>query len=486
MITASGIGSGLDVNGIISQLMAIERRPIDALDQRKSRIQSQLSAYGQLRSALDTLRSAAQALGSPAKFAVFSANVADTSVASATAGTSAVAGSYSLQVNQLAQAHKLASAGIDNAALDLGPGTLTIDFGSYDAGTNTFTANPDKPSAAITIAPDAYTLSDIRAAINAANAGVSATLINDGAASRLVLTATDTGAAGSLRVSVAEDAGGTNNANDTDATGLSALAFDPTATPGAGRNLTEVSAARDAELVLDGITVGNASNTVAGALEGVTLVLLKTTTGATTLSVSRDDATVKQRVEDFVKAYNDFDKLARSLSAADPATGTSAALTGDSALRSMHTRLRAVLGSQVTGTTGGFAFLNEVGISFQRDGSLAVDGAALDQAIQDPAKDISQLFGSAAGSTGIAAQIDTLVGGYIDLQGLLTDRTDGLQGSIRVLDQRSEAMQRRLDTIEARYRAQFTALDKLISSMTQTSTFLTQQLASLPNSSKGA
>ncbi len=486
MITASGIGSGLDVNGIISQLMAIERRPIDALDQRKSKIQSQLSAYGQLRSALDTLRSAAQALGSPAKFAVFSASVADTSVASATAGTSAVAGTYSLQVNQLAQAHKLASAGIDNAAPDLGPGTLTIDFGTYDAGTNTFTANPDKAPVAITIASGAHTLSDIRSAINAANAGVSATIIDDGAASRLVLSASDTGASSSLRVTVTEGAGGTNNANDTDAIGLSALAFDPTATAGAGRNLTEVAAARNAELVLDGITVGSASNTVAGALEGVTLVLLKTTAAATTVAVSRDDATIRQRVEDFVKAYNDFDKLARSLSAADPATGTSSTLTGDGALRSMQTRLRAVLGSQVTGTTGAYAYLNEVGIAFQRDGTLAVDGATLDQAIRDPAKDIGQLFGSAAGSTGIATQIDTLVGGYIDLQGLLTDRTDGLQGSIRVLDQRSEAMQRRLDAIEARYRAQFTALDKLISSMTQTSNFLTQQLASLPSSSRGA
>ncbi|HCX34098.1 MAG TPA: flagellar hook protein [Rhodocyclaceae bacterium] len=485
MITAPGIGSGLDVNSIISQLMAIERKPIDALDKRRTQLEGQISAYGKIRSALDALGSAAKALATPAKFSVFAAAVSDTTIASASAGSTAVAGSYSLQVDRLAQVHKLASAGIANTDLTLGPGTITIDFGTYDAGANTFTANPDKPAQTITIAAGAHTLSDVRAAINAANAGVSATIINDGTASRLVLTASDGGAANSLRVAVAEDAGGTNNGDNTDAIGLSALAYDPTASAGAGKNLTEVAAAQDAQFVLDGTTITSAANSVSGALEGVTLVLLKVSATPTTLSVSRDDATVKTRVEDFVKAYNAFDQLARSLSAADPTTGTSSALTGDSSLRSMQARLRATLTAQVTGTTGGLDRLSQVGIGFQRDGTLALDATVLEQALADPAKDLSQLFAASGAVNGIAAQIDTLVTGYTETQGLIADRTDGLQGSIEVLDRRAEAMQFRLDAIEARYRAQFTALDRLISSMNQTSAFLTQQLASLPNSTKG-
>jgi len=246
-----------------------------------------------------------------------------------------------------------------------------------------------------------------------------------------------------------------------------------------------VAAAQDAQFVLDGTTITSAANSVSGALEGVTLVLLKVSATPTTLSVSRDDATVKTRVEDFVKAYNAFDQLARSLSAADPTTGTSSALTGDSSLRSMQARLRATLTAQVTGTTGGLDRLSQVGIGFQRDGTLALDATVLEQALADPAKDLSQLFAASGAVNGIAAQIDTLVTGYTETQGLIADRTDGLQGSIEVLDRRAEAMQFRLDAIEARYRAQFTALDRLISSMNQTSAFLTQQLASLPNSTKG-
>ncbi|GAB4174353.1 MAG: flagellar filament capping protein FliD [Rhodocyclaceae bacterium] len=484
-ITAPGIGSGLDVNGIISQLMAIERRPIDALDKRKSQLEGQISAFGRIRSALDALATAAKALATPSKFSVFSATVADTSLAGASAGSTAVAGSYSLQVDQLAQSHKLASAGISNTDLSLGPGTITIDFGTYDSGTNTFTANPAKTPQTITIAAGAHSLSDARAAINAANAGVSATIINDGTASRLVLTATDGGAANSLRVSVAEDAGGTNNGDNLDAIGLSALAYDPTVAAGSGKNLTEVAAAQDARFVLDGTTITSSSNSVTGALEGVTLVLLKASATPTTLSVSRDDATVKARVEAFVKAYNDFDALARSLSAADPASGTSSALTGDGSLRSMQTRLRAVLGAQVSGASGGLEFLYQAGVSFQRDGSLALDSSVLDAALADPARDVGHLFAASGAATGIAAQVDTLVSGFLDTQGLIASRTDGLQSSIAILDRRSEAMQFRLDAIEARYRAQFTALDKLISSMNQTSTFLTQQLSSLPNTTKG-
>ena len=194
-ITAAGAGSNLDVNSIVSQLMAIEQHPLTLLSQREADYQAKLSAYGALKGAFSSFQTAMQGLSDPAQFQSVKATVADESILTAAGdGTGkAVPGSYSVEVQQLAQQQKLSSVGFSTPATVVGSGTLTIQFGTYESGSNTFTVNGSKSAQTITIDPSNNTLSGVRDAINSANAGVSATIINDGAGNRLVVTAKDSG-----------------------------------------------------------------------------------------------------------------------------------------------------------------------------------------------------------------------------------------------------------------------------------------------------
>lgn len=388
-ISAPGIGSGLDINGIVNQLMSVEKQAVTKLDTQEAKLQARISAYGSLKSALATLQNAAGALSGSAKFTGSTATVGDAAVLSATGGAAAVPGSYAIEVEKLAQAHKIKSAPFPGTGTTVGTGTLTVAFGTYDSGGNTFTVNPDRASTTITIDTSKNTLAGIRDAINGAAAGVTATLVNDGAGDRLVLSSNTPGAANSLRITVSGD----GDANNTDDAGLSQLAYDPTAAAGSGRNLTQTVAAQNATVVIDGITVSKPSNTLTDAIEGVTLNLLKTNDGApTTLTVARDVAGAKSAVEAFVKAYNDFNKTLTDLSKYDPERKTGSVLTGDATLRTIQTQLRAVLSTPLDTAGGGYSRLSEAGITFQKDGRLALDASRLDAALRDRTRDLSTLF----------------------------------------------------------------------------------------------
>jgi len=253
------------------------------------------------------------------------------------------------------------------------------------------------------------------------------------------------------------------------------LGHDPTGT----QALSERATASDATFSVDGIAITKPANTVSDAIGGVTLTLLKAN-ATTNLSVASDTAAIKEKIDAFVKAYNDLSKALKDASAAEPAAGTSSALTGDSTVRSIQSQLRQILTAGLSGTTGGLATLSEIGIGFQRDGTLAVDAAKLSEALADPSKRVGELFVKGATVTGFAAQIDIRIGDMLNTEGILSNRTDGINDSIRDIDKRRERLEARMTQIEARYLAQFTALDKMIASMTATSTFLQQQLANLP------
>ncbi len=412
-ISSPGIGSGLDVNGIVSQLMALERRPAMTLDTKEAGYQAKLSAYGSLKGALASFQSAVQALATPAKFTAQKASVADATIFSASAGGSAAAGSYSVEVSFLAQAQKLKSSVFAATSSSVGSGTLTIDFGTYDA--NTFTLNPDKSSKSITIAAGQSSLAGIRDAINAANAGVTAGIVNNGSGYLLTLSSKDSGVANALRIVVTDDDG-----THTNTSGLSQLMFDARTISGV-KNLTETAAARNATLTIDGIAISKASNTITDAIEGVTLNLLKTNVATpatpTTLTVARDSAGVKSAVESFVKAYNDASKLLKNISAYNATTKQAAVLQGDTAVRSIQSALRAVLNSALSTAGGGLTMLSDIGVSFQADGTLKLDAAKLQTIVDDPAKDISTLFAAVGKPTDslvsfVSATSSTKAGDY--------------------------------------------------------------------------
>jgi flagellar hook-associated protein 2 len=188
-LSSPGLGSGLDVNGLVSQLMALESRPLTALATKEANYQAQLTAYGSLKGALSSFQSTVSALSTPAMFSAVNASVADATIATVIASSAATAGSYSLEVQTLAQAHKLTSAAFADTTTDIGTGTLTIQFGTYSGGT--FALNPDKAVQTITIDSSKSSLAGVRDAINTANAGVMASIVNDGTGNRLVIAAKD-------------------------------------------------------------------------------------------------------------------------------------------------------------------------------------------------------------------------------------------------------------------------------------------------------
>lgn len=485
-IASPGLGSGLDVNSIVTQLMALESRPVQVLAQREASFQAKLSAYGSLKGALSALQTAAKAISTSAGFSAKKATVADTDILSASATTSATAGAYDIEVQALAKAQNLKSGAL-SATGAVGSGTITIEFGSYrtvDADNIVFDLNADKSAKTITISAGTDKLTDIRDAINAANAGVTASIVGDGSNAHLFIASNDTGLANQLRISV-DDA----DTNDTDAAGLSALVYDGTKTAGVSgtANLSQFTAASNATVIINGITLSKASNTISDAIEGVSLSLAAPSeAGVTTrLTVAADTNATKSAIENFVKAYNALNKTVADLTRFDTATKKASVLTGDSTARSVQSQLRGILGAAISGATG-VSTLSDIGLSFQLDGSLAVDGAKLSAALTDPDKNVASLFISGAGVTGYAAKIDTVVTSMLASGGLIAGRTEGIDSSIKDIGKRRDALTVRLESIERRLRKQFTALDALVSSMNQTSNYLQQQLANLPKTNQGA
>lgn len=390
-LSSPGIGSGLDINSLVSKLLDVEKAPLTALAKKEADYLSKLTAYGTLKGALSTFQTASNSLSSANKFNTNKPTISDATVLSAGTSTIAKTGSYSIEVTDLAQAHKISSKVFPDAVSSVGTGTLTIDFGTYDSVGNAFAVNADKTSKSITIDNTNNSLSGIRDAINQAKAGVTASILNDGSAYRLVLSSNDSGAANSIRLLVSGDSAGDN----TDELGLSKLAFNPVAV-GAGKNLdttTEVIA-QNAALKIDGVSITKSSNSINDAITGVTLNLLKkTTVGApATLTVSRDSTAVKTAIEGFVKAYNDLAATTKNLGGYDTKTQKGGLLLGDTTLRSVQSQLRNVISQKLEYADGGVTSLSEIGITFQRDGTLAINSTKLDGVLADSTKNVGGLF----------------------------------------------------------------------------------------------
>jgi len=397
--TSATSSTNLDVNSIVSQLMTVERQPINKLNVKEAGYQTRLSAYGSIKGAVASFQTTMQGLSSASKFTNLDAIPSDDTILSATASSIAVAGTYSLEVTSLAQAQKLVATGQASSSAAIGDGTattVTFDFGTINGGTldpitkkytgvTSFGSNGNGTKS-ITIDSSNNSLQGIRDAINAAKIGVTATIINDGGAApyRLALSSDSNGVSNSLKISVSGDANVSN-----------LLAQDPAAT----QNLSETITAKNADFKVNGVSVSKTSNSVSDVIQGVTLNLKKITTTPTTLTVAHDNASVSNSVSGFVKAYNDLAKTLRDISAYNPATKQAAILQGDSTVRSLQSQLRNALGSPVTGASGALTTLSQIGISFQKDGSLGLDNSKLNSAIANNVSDIASLFAAVGKGT---------------------------------------------------------------------------------------
>lgn len=478
-ISSLGVGSGLDLSGLLTNLMQSEQQPLLALQQKEASYQARISAFGSLKSALSSLQTTAQGFipttGQTAinKFATFKTSVADTTIALASASTGAVAGTYSLEVSALAQSHRLTSPDNTNvagkAALTAGlaaGGTLTINLGTL-TGTSpalAFTADTAR-TVTVTVAAGS-TLETVRDAINAAatDGRISATIVNGTNGQQLVLSSTKTGTANVMKLA-----------------GIGGLDFDPVGS-GSG-NLSQAAAsggqtASDAAFKLNGIAATSSSNTVTGVLDGVTLTLIKTNIGTpTSLTVSKDSTTsLTSAITSFIKAYNDAAKSMKDLGYYDAGTKKAGALQGDATLRGAQSQVRNFLQTSAGGTST-YQTLSDIGVSLEKDGTLKLDSSKLTKAVEADYAGVTSLV-STVGSA-FKSGLDGLVG----TKGNIAAATDSANRLIKDLGKRQTVLLDRLTQVEARYRKQFSALDTLVASMNKTSSYLTQQLANLPGSS---
>ena len=399
-ISSPGIGSNLDVNGIVTKLMAVEQQPITLLDQKTASFNAKLSGFGTLKSVMSQFQSAVAGLANVSKFQGVNTSVADSSIATVTGSSAAAPGTYALEVSKLAQAQKLNAVGQASASATIGSGadtTLSFDFGSITGGT--LDASGKYTGAAfttggtgvktVTIDGTNNSLSGIRDAINAAGIGVTASIVNDGSSTpyRLSLTVNTTGAASSLKIGVSGDAAIS-----------SLLSQDPGAT--GGQNLSQTVAAQNSEFKLDGIAITKTSNNVNDALPGVTLNLAKTNVGApTNVSITRDTATVVSSVNAFATAYNQVTQALKDASAYDPSTKTGAILNGESTVQSLQNQIRSVLTAPIAGGGNTYTLLSQVGVTIQSTGLLGVDSAKLQNAVTNNFSKVAGLFANVGSSS---------------------------------------------------------------------------------------
>ncbi len=397
--TSATTSSNIDVNGIVSQLMTVEQQPINKLNAQEASYQAKLSAYGTVSGALSSFQSAVTILNSAARAQALSATASDATTLTASADSTAAAGVYGIDISALAQAQRLVAAGQTSQTTAIGAGastTLTFDFGTISGGTFNATtgiytssafATNGNGSKTVTIDSSNNTLQGIRDAINKANIGITASIINDGNATnpyRLVLSSGSTGKANSMKISVTGDA-----------TLSTLLAHDPAAV----QNLSETTTAQNAALKINGIAISKASNTVTDAIPGVTLNLGKITTTSTSLTIAPDNSSVTGAVSGFVKAYNDLSKTLNNVSAYNAAAKKGAILQGDATIRTLQSQLRGVLASPISGVSGTLTNMSQIGVAFQKDGTLAVDSAKLNTAITGNFSNVASLFGAVGTSS---------------------------------------------------------------------------------------
>jgi flagellar hook-associated protein 2 len=389
-ITSTGLGSGLDINGLVKQLVDTERVPkTSRLDTREGEIQAKISSLGNFKSAISVFRNSLSGLKTASSFQKISVSTSDSDVVTASAEKNADLGSYNIEVKQLAQSHALASGVYATADTVVGSGTLTIKMGTtvYDKDTDTytsFTENTEKKVLTLNLDASNNTLTGLRDAINNAGSGINASIINDGSGFRLVVNSTDTGADNSLELSVSGDSDG----DDIDNSGLSALNFNAAAT-----SLEQTQTAQDANLTINGLTINSASNSVSSALKGLTFDLLKAKADQMiSLNVTRDNAGVTESIEAFVKGYNELLTTVTDISGVDLSKKTAGVLVGDSMLRGALSRIRNEMTGFVEGLNGAVKSLSDVGVSFQRDGSLALDSSKLSKVLSSSPDEVAQLF----------------------------------------------------------------------------------------------
>ena len=472
-ITFNGIGSGLDIDSIVNAIVDAERAPTEnRLNRLESSTTEELSAIGQLNSALSTFLDAVEDLGDEDLYQGRTVSIGDRDLLAASADETAQTGNYQVQIESIANAHKIATQAVASGAAAVGTGTLSLHLGgsSFD----------------VEIESGANTLADLRNAINdaEANIGIRASIINDDSGARLVLTSNETGEDNLISVTASDDDG-----NNRDNTGLSQLIYDPDDINAVGdggviHDGQELTAASNATVYIDGLTVTSASNTIDNVVEGVSINLLAAqnsddfSAGNTiNLSVQNDSGAIKDSINEFIDVYNSFIDIVDQLTVVvvnDGNTGNlTGVLTGDSTVRNLLSNIRSQFSTGVDSNPSNLQFLVNIGISTDDEGKLTLDDGRLDEALSDDFAAIGNLF---SGDDGLSERLSDSLAGYSGSGGVLELRRQSLQQTLNGVDDQREALEERISLTEARLFSQYQAADALIGSLNNTLNFLNTSL----------
>lgn len=449
-ISFSGLGSGLDIQGIVTQLVRAEGAPQQQLlANRQTSFNATLSALGQLKSGLSSVQTAADALKNLDTFRTRTATVSDSTILNASAIPGTALGTYQVEVDQLATAQKQASVGFAAATSTVGSGTL-----NFSVGGSAFSVS--------VAATD--TLTNIRDNINAAsgNKGVQASIINvdngtGGTVSKLVFISLNTGSSNAVTVSAVDSDG-----NNTDAIGLSQLA---------SNNLTQISAAQDSIIKIDGNQVTSASNSVSSAVTGLTLNLTKAVVGTNVaVTVGADTSPITTALQTLVTNYNQYQTTNAGLTSYDPTANQAGPLLGDSTANGVNNALRSLMGQNYTTGSTTVQNLADIGIQVDKNGVMTLDTTKLNQALATDPNAVKTMLTDS--TNGLSAKVDNVLNPYLQYNGILDSRTQSINTQLQSITKQQSDLQARLTQYQTSLMAQFTAMDAYVAQMNSSMSFL--------------
>jgi flagellar hook-associated protein 2 len=455
-ISSPGLASGIDIKSIVSQLVALERAPLQPLQSQAATAQAKISILSTIKSSMDNLGTLAAKLGDPKSWSAVNGTSSNAGEVAVSASSTATAGRFTVAVTSLATSQSAAS-GVLNTAAGLGTGTLSFSVAGGASKAVEILAGEDSPAA-------------IAAKINSSDVGVTATVLKDAAGERVVMRSKETGAANTFTVAVA---GG-------NADGLQKLAFGG----GAPGNMTQVQPAANAIFSIDGVALESPTNKLTDTVPGVTLTLNKVTTSAVDIAVSTDTEGMKKNIQAFVDAYNSISSLLTTATAYNETTKTAGSLQGDSTAVGLQNALRGMMRS-VTGN-GAFTRLADIGIVAAQNGTLEVKADKLDAAMGNLSA-VRNLFTSDDGdatTVGFGLKVKAFADGIAGTTGSLNARTDSLKAAVTRNGKEQERVNDRASRAEVRLLAQYNAMDAAVGRLNGLSSFVNQQIT-LWNKSTG-
>lgn len=439
-ISSPGLGSGINVTQLVTSLVNASIQPQQTLlQQQQATDQANISAVGAVQSALYGLQAAVNGLTTGGALSSLSATSSNTTAFTATASTSAVQGSHTIQVQALAQANSIASAAFSSASAVVGDGNVTLS-----AGGSTFS---------VSLTPGHDTLQDLANAINSAsnNSGVSASIVTSNDGAHLILGATKTGTANQVVVN-------------------SSLLG----------SFSTVQAASDASVLIDGFQYDSSSNTITTALSGVTINLLQAQPNTNlSLNVKADTSSAASAIQSFVTAYNTAAGLMLQSTSYNSSTGQAGALIGNSGVTSALQQLQSLEASQVSSNgSNAVTSLSQLGISVNADGSLSLDSTALNNALSSNLTSVQNLL---SGPNGVMTQMSTLLENVAGPSGVLAGQEQAYQTDYTNAAQQLSSLQAESAQLTQRYTSEFNSMNTFVAQYNSLSSMLTQTFASWNN-----